>query len=466
MVKNCRVASRKGLEAVDIARDKLGWNKIEEKWYEKASVSEPTLKRFWQRAKIRRDNFDKICEVIGVNPDEVCETELSPYSATEMEIAVLDNSWVGREILVEELLTRLQNSTRILLLLGITGIGKTALAEYLVVQLRGQWQELRENWENETRPRDFITVATNWLTAWGEKVSNIQNDPEQLLNKLVDKLCKGNYLLLLDSLEYLLVDNPERGWGDFADPWWGKLWKSLLSTPTYKSRIIITSQDFPVQLATDCGKYPKLWHQQVLSGLNTEEQINLFKKLELLSALETDNSKLTLIGSIYDGHPLALRVIAGEIKESYQGNIQAYWRKNSSYIEEVQQALEEAKKGNIKGVEDRWQLDSYTSQLRLYVKQRIVIAFQRLQEQVSVAHELISVASIYRCEVPEHFWLSHLEMEGYELTERELAMRTLRDRFLVEDCGFDDVGERLVAQHNLIRSVAIAQRLEFYNADE
>ncbi|WP_339377555.1 hypothetical protein [Merismopedia glauca] len=42
----------------------------------------------------------------------------------------------------------------------------------------------------------------------------------------------------------------------------------------------------------------------------------------------------------------------------------------------------------------------------------------------------------------------------------------LGDRFLVEDCGFDDVGERLVAQHNLIRSVAIAQRLEFYNADE
>ena len=38
-------------------------------------------------------------------------------------------------------------------------------------------------------------------------------------------------------------------------------------------------------------------------------------------------------------------------------------------------------------------------------------------------------------------------------------MQTLRDRYLVEDGGIDDEDNRLVGQHNLIRSVAIAHRL-------
>ncbi|ETR69978.1 MAG: hypothetical protein OMM_03574 [Candidatus Magnetoglobus multicellularis str. Araruama] len=46
-----------------------------------------------------------------------------------------DDAWVGRELLVEQLLQQFQNGCRLLLILGITGIGKTALAERLSFML-------------------------------------------------------------------------------------------------------------------------------------------------------------------------------------------------------------------------------------------------------------------------------------------------------------------------------------------
>jgi hypothetical protein len=461
MTKNSCRASVTGLKKVDRARKLKQWNKYDLDWCDKAIVSEPTLKKFWQRSgNLLRENFDSICQAVEVNPDEIRESELDNNSFTEMELAVLDRDWVGRETLISDLVTKLQNSCRIVLLLGITGIGKTALAESLVVKLRGNWSELRENCENPDRPRDFATIVTRWLTSWGEQVSvDIQNNPKHLLNRVVDKLCTGRYLLLIDSLEYLLVAADDT-WGNFADEWWDRFFQSLLSAPTCNSKIILTSQDFPVQLATECGQYPNRWHQKVLTGLIRSEQTDLFTKLGFVEDLATEDSRLMLIGSIYEGHPLALRVIAGEIRASWQSNVRAYWRENGRYIEEVQTALKAAREeGKVEGSEDRWQLASYTVQLRRFVQTRIDITFDRLQAQLPIAYELICIASIYRCEVPEFFWMDNLELEGYDPEQQQLAMIALRERFLVEDVGFNEADERMVAQHNLIRTIAIARRL-------
>jgi DNA-binding Xre family transcriptional regulator len=462
MIRDVRRASDAGLEMVERARKRNNWTKHAQAWCDLAFVAQPTLRRFWDRCNILRENFDNICQALNLNPNDICESEINDNFSEEMEIGVLDEEWVGRKPLITDLVAKLQKSHRILLLLGITGIGKTALAESLVVKLRGNWHELRENCENQDRPKDFATVATGWLTSWGERISpDAQSNPEQLLAQVVNKLCIGKYLLLIDSLEYLLVTESNDTWGDFSDRWWGRFFQSLLAAPACNSRIILTSQYFPVRLATECDRYyPNLWHQKVLTGLIAPEQTDLFTKLGFAEDLATEDSRLMLIGSIYDGHPLALRVIAGEIKTDWHSNIRAYWRENNRYIEEVQTALQAARvEGKVEGIKDRWQLASYTVQLRRKVQERISLTFDRLKTQLPVAYELICIASIYRCEVPEFFWMDNLELEGYDLQQQQSAMTALRDRFLVEDGGFNEADERMVSQHNLIRSVAIARRL-------
>jgi DNA-binding Xre family transcriptional regulator len=435
-----------------------------------------TVSNFINSKSVYISTFEQICEKLNLDKREILkpinsDSDTSPEDSTSPQgFYVYDNAWVGREKLVAELSQKLRGSCLLLLILGLTGIGKTALAERLAVQLQdwfsGDWKNKlrRANFDYENKATDFASVASRWLEEWGERLSAEDKKPEQLLQRLVKRLRENRYLILIDSVEYLLTGNEEDGWGDFADEWWGKFFVSLLAESSCQSRFILTSQDLPTKFEAECDRYKNLWYCQLLKGLEVPEQVALFQKAELDGDLELPDSPLRVIGKVYDGHPLALRTIAGEIKGSYGGKVRAYWKYNSGYIEKVKEAIDEARnQGIVKGDEDRWQLASYTKVLRWKVKERIEKTFERLKHDVYDAYFLLCTASVYRCEVQESWWMSHLEYRGYSNEQQKSAIQTLRERYLVEDGGIDDEDERLVGQHNLIRSVAISHRLKLFS---
>ena len=386
-----------------------------------------------------------------------------------------DDAWVGRAQLVTELNQKLRGSCRLLLILGLTGIGKTALAEKLAVELQDwfgrDWKNRlrRANFDNEDKATDFATVAAGWLEEWKEKLSPEEKRPELLLYRLAKYLRENQVLVLIDSLERLLTGNQAEGWGDFADEWWKKFFLTILSAESCKSRLIITSQDLPLQLVNSL--YTNFWYRQILYGLTESEQVALFEKTGLdVSEDSPDRSLLLRIAKAYKGHPLVLRVIIGEIlNEPFNGDVQAYWnddRENTSQkIEEVEIALAEAEQGNILGEKDEWKLHKLTREVREQVnKQRLQIAFNRLARDVKDAYILICAASVYRAPEKEDYWLKHLfhwlkRLEQQECSKDRLikAIEELDNRFLVE-VSFNHNKKRVLGQHNLIRSVAIEHR--------
>jgi NB-ARC domain len=451
-------ASKKGLAIVDQARRKKGWNKYAYGWCDQAYTTPATLKRFWGGLPIAQDTFVNICQAVGVNWEEIVDNSPVENTVAQISCFAYDEGWVGREELVANLSTKLQGEYRVIILTGITGIGKTALAEKLAVDLQDNWSNCaRVNFDDESKVGDFGSVTAELLIGWGEKITpDDREDTQGLLDRLVQCLQENRYLLLIDSLERILKGKEEEGWSGFEDEWWVKFFQRLLAADSCQSHIILTTQDLPAQIPIIGSRYPNFWHCQVLSGLEVPERLDLFEKTGLDVLTESPNRPyLERIGAAYEGHPLALRVIAGEIgNKPFFGNAIAYWNQYGNEIEEVEKAIEEAKtQGVTASGDDCWKLHRYTRQLRINVRARLEKTFKRLQKDVRNAYLLICESSVYRCPVSEDFWLSHLEDWDCNEEQQEIALDALRDRYLVEEVVDGD--RVLLRQHHLIRSLAL-----------
>uniref|UniRef100_A0ACD5GSZ4 ATP-binding protein n=1 Tax=Desertifilum tharense IPPAS B-1220 TaxID=1781255 RepID=A0ACD5GSZ4_9CYAN len=209
-------ASEQGLEIIDRARRQKRWTKTETSaWWETAYTSQATLKRFWRKLKIDRYSFIEICQTVGVDWQEVAEPELeyqrTPVNCSIKAFTQIDYSetrWVGRQDLIAKLYHLLQNECRVLSIIGLTGIGKTALATRLMLELNERYPDLTVKtvcFDREVQ--GFQRVASQVL---GENLSNarqLQNSPELLLNKLLNYLQNNPCLLVLDMVEEILVSD-------------------------------------------------------------------------------------------------------------------------------------------------------------------------------------------------------------------------------------------------------------------
>ncbi|ETR69976.1 MAG: hypothetical protein OMM_03573 [Candidatus Magnetoglobus multicellularis str. Araruama] len=201
--------------------------------------------------------------------------------------------------------------------------------------------------------------------------------------------------------------------------------------------------------------------------MKESEQEELFIKKGLKIIHNSQNHYLLMrLGGIYKGHPLILRVIAGEIEnEPFNGNIEAYWNEISHKIEEVEKTMSEVEidDTNIIGANDNWQIHKLTLKMqRIVIKQRFQVVFDRLKSQVKDAYMMICASSVYRIPVKEEGWLMQLEslIKHIEKVENSLderlhqALDELRNRFLIEE-SFNHNNKRLVGMHNIIRSMAL-----------
>jgi len=464
-------ASPEGLKLVEQAARQRGWGHQSTVWYDRAHVSLATLRRFWQRIPISAEFFVAICDAVGVDWQQVVATDqgVEAEQVTDADAALAEPlaeedscayAWVGRDALLAELVQRCRWDCRLLMVMGMTGVGKTALVNQVRQPLEETLTDLR--WVNfDGREQTEFAQVASVLVEGAPDLAALS--AEDRLSAVVESLVNFPKLVVLDGFEAVLQGNEENGWSEFKDADWGRFFQRLLATEVCQSVVLVTSQEFPAALRTMGSRYEAVWHSVDLKGLGPEERTQLFAAL----GVETDQDLqgqdwLRRIGEAYEGHPLALKVIAGEILASpFYGNLAAYWQTYGQEIEQLEQAKQAT---HPKGEDDPLRLDCYTRQLRQIVRERIEASFLRLQQEVPLAYQLLCMGSVYRRPVVEAFWLNLLTPFQPDGDQAQLMLEALLDRYLVEEIL--ERNQLHLRQHNLIRSIALSHLRQFRTPHE
>ena len=407
-----------------------------------------TISNFFNCVPVSIAKFEQICEALELDTRIVIQPDQSSQGIDEDPFVprpfvpshYKKSTWVGRESLITELLGKLQGQTRLLWVTGISGVGKTALAECLAARTQNPDVSFhRINFDVEGESQDFTTSAEKILSELGEKELDSQerNDPKRLTDRLLHKLQTHPYWIQLDALERLFHTNSAT---EFADAHWLAFLQRCLDSE-FPSRLVLTAQALPTALTRFEDDYPQQWHSITLQGLDGEgedsEQLELFIK-NGLTRDTTNEQTLRRIGQIYEGHPLVLQVIAKEIlAKPFKGDVASYWQRYSDEFEQVARELQT----------QRVNPALYSQRLQNQVRQRIEVSLKRLPADPL---DLLCRSAVYRRPVPETFWLAMIDDRAP--TQKIEAYRVLGDRALIEKEGIYQ-GQFLIRQHNLIREI-------------
>jgi hypothetical protein len=427
---------------------------------EKKYIGVDTIRKILNGSKgVDKNSIEVLFNVFGLTL-ESSDHQLEDDSKPIIENLQLDDSqtrWVGRQTLIKELIQKLQGNCRILSIVGITGIGKTSLAKQLAKQpqLSQKLPEKEVSFFQES-PK-FQVVAERILGAELANTPQYQQNTDNLINEMVDRLKSQPILLILDMIEVILKPDGKSGhWfiKDDNDPpekdsRFARFLDRVVLADTMPSRIVLTSQDRPPIMAQ--GRYPNdRFFEQPLRGLSEAEAIALFRQWDVTVEGEKTQEYLKRIFAVYEGHPLALSAIAGEVRESpYEGNLESYWGDYGYEIEDAEN-LKTKTDGDPK--EDKPTIDRFSPKLKDLVLIRIENTVERLRKADEIAHELLCSGAMYRRPEERRAWLTL--MSEVDREKKALAFQTLQRRFFLEEEKTSN-HQLLYRLHPLMRRVAL-----------
>ncbi|NJR75663.1 MAG: ATP-binding protein [Scytonema sp. CRU_2_7] len=313
-------ASTRGLEIVEQARQRKGWNKYADIWYQAAHTSQATLKRFWgAKEPIQKDTFIKICEAVGLtNWQDIVEHSQIPITEP-------DTDFVGREEAIAQLNNMVKGGAKIIVIQGEGGVGKTKLARKY---FDSQGLAFLELWMPTMDAKNIISVESvveEWLWRdFDEQTGrNLGINLQRLKRKLRDETRTRG--VLIDNLETALDIN-----GKFIE--FHRHYVELLrvlADPAINSVTLITSRERLCEAGVDVNFY-------MLKGLDESAWRQFFTSRKI----NPHSPALSEMCKAYGGNAKAMQIISGAILTDNEGDIDAYWDANKDDLL-IKQELED-----------------------------------------------------------------------------------------------------------------------------
>lgn len=211
----------------------------------------------------------------------------------------------------------LQDGCRLVALLGMGGMGKTALSVKLTEQIQDQFQ--RVIWRSLESARQLDEILTDLLQFLSnQQAIDLPPSTEGKLALLLPLLQQQRCLVVLDNFEAVLESRTRTGSYRVAYEDYGELLKQVGKT-VHRSCFVITSREKPREVANQEETHGTV-RSLLLKGLKPTEGQVIFQDK---GCAEADQTVWKLVVEHYAGNPLALKMAAAAVQELFAGNVQA-----------------------------------------------------------------------------------------------------------------------------------------------
>ncbi|MEH1888787.1 MAG: NB-ARC domain-containing protein [Nostoc sp.] len=288
-----------------------------------------------QEGGVDKQTIEKLFSAFQLKIDK------SDYSSSNNRLdwgeAIFSSVFYGR---TEELTTLeqwiLNEHCRLVALLGIGGIGKTALSVKLAQKIQDNfeyaiWRSLRE----APPVKIILSNLIQFLSDEHETEGNLPESFSDRVSRLLYYLQNHRCLVILDNAESILRSGSRAGLYQEGYEEYGELLKRV-GEATHQSCLVLTSREKPREVALLEGQALPV-RSLPLSGLKVAEGQEILK-LKGLSAAENECKVMI---ERYAGNPLALKIVATTIQDVFNGNVTGFLQQDTAVFGDIRDILEQ-----------------------------------------------------------------------------------------------------------------------------
>jgi len=283
------------------------------KW-RRGDVKTPKLENMVELAKIFNEDLNVLMELVKNSRQPIIDKHRGDTETDSIVVEVEDI--IDRKDELKKLDEYRQRS-RLILITGILGIGKSILAKTFY-NLQSQEKILFKcNYKTSIKDiAEYVELSSEY---------DLIGDP---IRFILQKLKRDRHLLVLDNLD---LEHPEHGES------YRQLLEQIAETG-HQSCVIVTCRSLPRGYLS-WEPSPEVMR---LNGLTESEAYNFLVSLGI--SPESDRELLKALFNKYGGNPFGLRLAARDILDNFKGDLSAYLKHSTLFVgdlhDEIQNSIQ------------------------------------------------------------------------------------------------------------------------------
>ncbi|MUG96064.1 hypothetical protein F7734_28460 [Scytonema sp. UIC 10036] len=230
----------------------------------------------------------------------------------------------------------LEDRCKLVALLGMGGIGKSALSVKLAEQIKYSFEYIIWRSLREAPPiKAILGNLIQFLSNEQETEASLPESVGDRVSRLIDCLRASRCLLVLDNMESILRSGSRAGLYREGYEEYGELLRRV-GEASHQSCLVLTSREKPKEVASLEGEaFPV--RSFLVGGLKSVDGQEILK----LKGIAASESEIETLIDRYTGNALALKVVATTIQDVFCGNVTKFLQQETTVFGDICELLDQ-----------------------------------------------------------------------------------------------------------------------------